>query len=84
MQIVNLSGQIEFAVERLKVLDCITSDKLLVEPDLMIGSRARKQVLARSLRKRVDLVMELGQCGNRGYEDITETTLSASAYNSER
>ena len=56
------------------VLQCFTGDKLLVEPNLVVGRSAREQVLARRLRERVYLIVQLRQLGNSGDEDITATS----------
>lgn len=47
----DLAREIEFAINRLKVLDSFTSDELLVQPDLMIGTRLWNQMLANFLRE---------------------------------
>lgn len=40
-----LSGQVGGTVKRLKILNSVTSDLLFVEPDLVVGSGAGKEVL---------------------------------------
>jgi hypothetical protein len=44
-----LSGKVGGTVQWLKVLDGITSNLLFVEPDLVVGGRAREEVLRESL-----------------------------------
>ena len=60
-----LARKIELAVDGLEVLERITSDKLLVEPNLVVGSRAGKQVCANFLRELVHLSVQSGKGGDR-------------------
>jgi hypothetical protein len=55
----NLPRQVVFAVLGLEVLDGISSDLLLVEPDLGIGVRLGKEVLGQVLRELEDLVVKM-------------------------
>ena len=66
----NLARQVELAVERLMVLQCFTGNKLLVEPDLVVGRSAREQVLARRLCERIHLVMQLRELRDRRDKDV--------------
>ena len=54
-----LSRQIKLAVQRLDVLQCVTSNELLVQPDLVVRSRTRKQVLADAFREVISLCMQI-------------------------
>jgi hypothetical protein len=58
-----LSREVVRAVERLKVLDCIATDLLLVEPDLVVGRGRWEQVLRDCLGKVEDGLVDVREVG---------------------
>ena len=58
------------AVQRLDVLDGVSSDELLVKPDLVVRSGTRKEALADPLRKFVRLGVQLGQRWHSRNDDV--------------
>jgi hypothetical protein len=56
----NLSRQIKFSIQRLKVFKCLTGHQLLVQPDFMVSSRPWEKMFADTLCKRVHLGMQFG------------------------
>ena len=64
----HLPRQVELAVQRLDILQCLTSNKLLVQPDLVVCGRAWKQMLADAPCEVVSLSVQLRQ-GRDGRDD---------------
>ena len=65
-----LARQVEVAVERLEVLQRVTRNELLVEPDLVVGAGVREQVFRDLLGELVDLSVKLGLRGNERASDV--------------
>lgn len=55
----HLPRQVELAVQRLDILQCLTSDELLVQPNLVVCGRAWKQMLADAPCEVIGLSMQL-------------------------
>lgn len=69
----NLSGEIEFSVERLKVLDSITRHEFLVQPDFVIGGRLRNEMVAQLLGEFEDLRVQLRKRWDRRADNVSKT-----------
>ena len=68
----HLARKIEFAVQGLNVLDRVTCNHLLVQPDFVVSCGTREETLADGLRELVCLSMQLRPAGDRRRDNVTK------------
>ena len=66
----NLAGQVELSVEWLHILQRVSGDQLLVQPNLVVCGGAGEQVLAHTLSELVGLAVKLGEGWHSRNDDV--------------